>query len=112
MNADSSPAETLNEPAHHLLPLLVQSCIPEGQPCGSANLSPDSGLSASSATILNVMAALEELGFVSSPHTSAGRVPTDRGYRFFVDSLLRAELPQADSTDLVGLREQFEAARE
>ena len=67
---------------------------------GSRNLSRDSGLSLSSATIRNVMADLEELGFVSSPHTSAGRVPTDRGYRFFVDSLLRAELPQAESAEL------------
>jgi heat-inducible transcriptional repressor len=112
MNADSSSAESLNERAQHLLRVLVQSYIREGQPVGSRNLSRDSGLSLSSATIRNVMADLEELGFVTSPHTSAGRVPTDRGYRFFVDSLLRAELPQADSAELVNLREQFESARE
>jgi heat-inducible transcriptional repressor len=112
MSGESSPTETLNERSQHLLRVLVQSYIREGQPVGSRNLSRDSGLSLSSATIRNVMADLEELGFVSSPHTSAGRVPTDRGYRFFVDSLLRAELPQAESAELVDLREQFESAHE
>jgi heat-inducible transcriptional repressor len=56
---------------------------------GSRTLSRDSGLSLSSATIRNVMADLEDLGFVASPHTSAGRIPTDKGYRFFVDTLLK-----------------------
>ena len=112
MSSESNPPEALNERAQHLLRVLVQSYIREGQPVGSRNLSRDSGLSLSSATIRNVMADLEELGFVSSPHTSAGRVPTDRGYRFFVDSLLRAELPQGDSAELVNLREQFESTRE
>jgi heat-inducible transcriptional repressor len=112
MSAEANPAEILTERAQHLLRVLVQSYIREGQPVGSRALSRESGLSLSSATIRNVMADLEELGFVSSPHTSAGRVPTDRGYRFFVDSLLRAELPQADTAELVDLREQFEAARE
>ena len=90
MSAESIPPETLNERAQHLLRVLVQSYIREGQPVGSRTLSRDSGLALSSATIRNVMADLEELGFVTSPHTSAGRIPTDRGYRFFVDSLLRA----------------------
>ncbi|HVN98622.1 MAG TPA: heat-inducible transcriptional repressor HrcA [Steroidobacteraceae bacterium] len=112
MSDDPNPAEVLNERAQHLLRVLVQSYIREGQPVGSRNLSRDSGLSLSSATIRNVMADLEELGFVTSPHTSAGRVPTDRGYRFFVDSLLRAELPQADSVELDDLREQLKAAPE
>jgi heat-inducible transcriptional repressor len=112
MSADSSPPETLNERAQHLLRVLVQSYIRDGQPVGSRALSRDSGLSLSSATIRNVMADLEELGFVSSPHTSAGRVPTDRGYRFFVDALLRAELPAAETAELADLREQLAAARE
>ena len=112
MSADSSQPEALNERAQHLLRVLVQSYIRDGQPVGSRALSRDSGLSLSSATIRNVMADLEELGFVSSPHTSAGRVPTDRGYRFFVDALLRAELPAAESAELLDLREQFEATRE
>ena len=82
--------ELLNERAQQLLRVLVESYIREGQPVGSRALSRDSGLQLSSATIRNVMADLEELGFVASPHTSAGRIPTDRGYRFFVDTLLRS----------------------
>ncbi len=108
MSVDSTPPESLNERAQHLLRVLVQSYIRDGQPVGSRALSRDSGLSLSSATIRNVMADLEELGFVSSPHTSAGRVPTDRGYRFFVDALLRAELPAAD---VGGTRELARTAR-
>lgn len=75
--------------AQHLLKVLVQRYIREGQPVGSRTLSRDSGLELSAATIRNVMMDLEELGLVSSPHTSAGRVPTARGFRFFVDTLLR-----------------------
>ncbi len=81
--------EGLSERARSLLRILVESYIRDGQPVGSRALSRDSGLNLSSATIRNVMADLEELGFVASPHTSAGRVPTDKGYRFFVDTLLR-----------------------
>src|SRR5664279_2142105 len=111
MAADNKD-EGLNERAQRLLRVLVQSYIREGQPVGSRTLSRDSGLSLSSATIRNVMADLEELGFVASPHTSAGRVPTDRGYRFFVDALLRAELPAAQASELAGLREHLQAAGE
>jgi len=81
--------ELLSDRAQLLLRVLVDNYIRDGQPVGSRALSRDSGLSLSSATIRNVMADLEELGYVASPHTSAGRVPTDRGYRFFVDTLLR-----------------------
>ena len=112
MSVDSSLPESLNERAQHLLRVLVQSYIRDGQPVGSRTLSRDSGLSLSSATIRNVMADLEELGFVASPHTSAGRIPTDRGYRFFVDALLRADVPPAESAELQDLRDQFEATRE
>jgi len=90
--ADSSD-EHLSERAQHLLRVLVESYIREGQPVGSRSLSRDSGLNLSSATVRNVMADLEEYGFVTSPHTSAGRVPTDKGYRFFVDTLLRQRQP-------------------
>ena len=82
------PTSELNERAQQLLRVLIESYIRDGQPVGSRMLSRESGLSLSSATIRNVMADLEELGFVTSPHTSAGRVPTDKGYRFFVDTLL------------------------
>src|ERR1700723_3028737 len=81
--------EGLNERAQMLLKALIENYIREGQPVGSRTLSRDSGLSLSSATIRNVMADLEDLGFVASPHTSAGRIPTDKGYRFFVDTLLK-----------------------
>lgn len=84
-----TPDDVLSERAQHLLRVLVESYIREGQPVGSRSLSRDSGLQLSSATVRNVMADLEEYGFVTSPHTSAGRVPTDKGYRFFVDTLLR-----------------------
>jgi heat-inducible transcriptional repressor len=67
----------------------VENYIRDGQPVGSRTLSREAGMSLSAATIRNVMADLEHFGFVSSPHTSAGRVPTDKGYRFFVDTLLQ-----------------------
>ena len=78
----------LDPRAQHLLKTLVERYIAEGQPVGSRVLSRHSGLDLSPATIRNVMADLEEMGFIASPHTSAGRVPTPRGYRFFVDSLM------------------------
>ena len=78
----------LDPRAQHLLKTLVERYIAEGQPVGSRALSRQSGLELSPATIRNVMADLEEMGFIASPHTSAGRVPTPRGYRFFVDSLM------------------------
>ena len=78
----------LNERAQLLLKTLVERYIADGQPVGSRALSKYSGLDLPPASIRNVMADLEELGFVVSPHTSAGRIPTDRGYRFFVDTLL------------------------
>ncbi len=84
-----SSDDGLTERAQLLLKALIENYIRDGQPVGSRTLSRDSGLSLSSATIRNVMADLEDLGFVASPHTSAGRVPTDKGYRFFVDTLLK-----------------------
>ena len=78
----------LDKRAQVLLKTLIERYIAEGQPIGSRTLSKYSGLDLSPATIRNVMADLEELGFISSPHTSAGRVPTPLGYRFFVDTLL------------------------
>lgn len=78
----------LSERAQSLLKILVERYIAEGQPVGSRALSRFSSLELSPATIRNVMADLEEMGFVASPHTSAGRVPTPKGYRFFVDTLL------------------------
>lgn len=78
----------LNERAQILLKTLVERYIHEGQPVGSRTLSKFSGLDLSPATIRNVMADLEEMGLIISPHTSAGRIPTPKGYRLFVDTLL------------------------
>ncbi len=99
----------LDERARTLLKALVERYIAEGQPVGSRTLSRASGLELSPATIRNVMADLEELGLIASPHTSAGRVPTARGYRLFVDTMLTArpvnlaEVPP----EMVRVREQL-----
>ncbi len=93
----------LNDRAQILLKLLVEQYIADGQPVGSRTLSRQPGLDLSAATVRNVMADLEELGYVTSPHTSAGRVPTPRGYRFFVDSLLTVQpLDRAQSERVEG----------
>lgn len=81
----------LDQRAQTLLKALVERYIADGQPVGSRALSKISGLELSPATIRNVMADLEEMGFVASPHTSAGRIPTPRGYRMFVDTLLTVD---------------------
>ena len=78
----------LNERAQILLKTLVERYISEGQPVGSRTLQQYSGLEVSSATVRNVMADLEEIGLVSSPHTSAGRIPTGLAYRLFIDTML------------------------
>jgi heat-inducible transcriptional repressor len=78
----------LTDRARILLKTLIERHIIEGEPVGSRTLAKHAGLDLSSASIRNIMADLEDMGFVASPHTSAGRVPTPRGYRFFVDTLL------------------------
>ena len=81
----------LDERAKLLLKALIERYIADGQPVGSRTLSRASGLELSPATIRNVMADLEEMGLIISPHTSAGRVPTARGYRLFVDTMLTVD---------------------
>lgn len=81
----------LDERAKLLLKALVERYISDGQPVGSRTLSRASGLELSPATIRNVMSDLEELGLIASPHTSAGRIPTARGYRLFVDTMLTVQ---------------------
>lgn len=88
MKADK-PVNEPSERAQRILSVLIEQYIREGHPVGSRTLSKRSGLELSPATIRNVMADLEEFGFVAAPHTSAGRIPTSRGYRFFVDTLLK-----------------------
>jgi heat-inducible transcriptional repressor len=79
----------LSNRAELLLKTLIERFIADGQPVGSRLLARQAGLDLSPATVRNVMADLEEMGLVRSPHTSAGRVPTELGYRLFVDSLLK-----------------------
>ena len=81
----------LDDRAKLLLKTLVERYIAEGQPVGSRTLSRSAGLELSPATIRNVMSDLENLGLITSPHTSAGRIPTARGYRLFVDTMLTAQ---------------------
>jgi heat-inducible transcriptional repressor len=102
--------ESLSERAQLLLKALIESYIRDGQPVGSRTLSRDSGLSLSSATIRNVMADLEDLGFVVSPHTSAGRIPTDKGYRLFVDSLLKLKPLQNEEIEDIERRLKNDAS--
>jgi heat-inducible transcriptional repressor len=90
------PKDVLDERTQTLLRLLVDKYIRDGQPVGSRTLSRESGLDLSPATIRNIVSDLEELGFVSSPHTSAGRVPTSKGYRFFVDTLIKLTPPRGE----------------
>ncbi len=97
-------ATMLDRRAQTLLKTLIERYIAEGQPVGSRTLSKFSGLELSPATIRNVMSDLEEMGFISSPHTSAGRIPTARGYRLFVDSLLTVRpLAQAELSEIRGV---------
>lgn len=89
-----SGKDNIDKRARHLLRVLISRYIREGHPVGSRTLSRDSGLELSPATIRNIMADLEDMGFVESPHTSAGRVPTVKGYRFFVDTLIKLMPPK------------------
>ena len=97
----------LSERAETLLNALVGAYIRDGQPVGSRTLTREAGLSVSSATVRNVLADLEDFGFLSSPHTSAGRIPTDKGYRVFVDALLKLKPAEYDRELLRGLQERF-----
>ena len=89
----------LDNRAQTLLKALVERYIADGQPVGSRALSKISGLDLSPATIRNIMSDLEEMGYVASPHTSAGRIPTPRGYRIFVDTLLTVQAIDEHSVD-------------
>ena len=95
----------LNERAGLILRALVQSYIHDGQPVGSRTLAKSTDLSLSPASIRNVMSDLEELGFIAAPHTSAGRIPTPRGYRFFVDTLLKMQ--EAQGAGISDLQKQI-----
>ena len=102
----SEMSASLSGRAQSLLRTLIMRYIEDGQPVGSRVLSRDSGLDLSPATIRNVISDLEELGLVTSPHTSAGRVPTVLGYRLFVDTLLKVKPPM--SREVQRLRDQLD----
>jgi len=91
----------LDDRARLLLKTLIERYIADGQPVGSRALAKMSGLEVSPATIRNVMADLEEMGFIASPHTSAGRIPTPRGYRLFVDALLTVQPVEQQQAELI-----------
>ena len=99
----------LDDRAKTLLKALVERYIAEGQPVGSRTLSRAAGLDLSPATIRNVMADLEELGLIVSPHTSAGRIPTARGYRLFVDTMLTSRPLSMDQMppEVAAVRDQL-----
>jgi heat-inducible transcriptional repressor len=96
----------LDDRAKLLMKALVERYIADGQPVGSRTLSKASGLELSPATIRNVMSDLEELGLIASPHTSAGRIPTARGYRLFVDTMLTAQRDQLQTPRLAAEQPQ------
>lgn len=96
---------TINERAQKLLKSLVEIYIRDGQPVGSSTLVKSSNLDLSPATVRNVIADLERMGLVSSPHTSAGRVPTAKGYRLFVDRLLTVK--PLDTNEVHNLKSQI-----
>ena len=108
MPAQSKDAP-LNERAQQLFKALVERYIRDGQPVGSRTLARDALPHLSPATVRNVMADLEEFGLLRSPHTSAGRVPTDQGYRLFIDTLLRIE--PLESAEVAILKEQLHPAQ-
>ena len=98
----------LNERAQQLLKVLIEGYIVDGSPVGSTTLAKRSGLKLSPATVRNVMANLEDQGYIHAPHTSAGRVPTARGYRLFVDSLVNVQ--DLNEEDVGALQSQFGSA--
>ncbi|MFZ8930900.1 MAG: heat-inducible transcriptional repressor HrcA [Pseudomonadales bacterium] len=98
---DDRPADPRAERANVLLKLLVEHYIEKGAPVSSKQLATESALKISSATVRNVMADLEVMGLVTSPHTSAGKVPTAQGLRFFVDSLIQVQPLGSDALSLI-----------
>src|SRR5688572_9943811 len=97
-------ADELGEREREVLRAIVQEYITTGDPVGSSQLARRSEFDVSAATMRNVMADLEELGLLDKPHTSAGRIPTDRGYRFYVDAMLKLRDPAPRDRELIEQR--------
>lgn len=104
-NKKTTSQETVDDRAQQLLKLLIERFIAEGQPVASSKLAKEKSVSLSSASVRNIMVELEAAGYLHSPHTSAGRVPTRLGYRFFVDSLLNAQ--NLEQFDIQSLRDEI-----
>jgi len=102
----------LDERKTAILSAVVQEYITTALPVGSTHIADAPGVRVSPATIRNEMAVLEQEGYLVQPHTSAGRVPTDKGYRFFVDSLLKSRAPSEEDPAFTELRRQLDAARD
>ncbi len=100
----------INERAENLLRTLIQQYIKQGQPIGSKTLANSKCMELSSASIRSVLSDLEKMGFIHSPHTSAGRIPTIQGYRYFVDSLLT--VAPMDKSKFIGFIEDLEKEQE
>ena len=86
----------LSERKVKILNAIIQTYLNTGEPVGSRTISKFTDLNLSSATIRNEMADLEELGYIIQPHTSAGRIPSDKGYRFYVDNMMREKIAEVD----------------
>ena len=95
--------KTPSDRAKQILSAIINNYIEEGTPIGSKKLSTYNRFNLSPATIRNVMSDLEDLGFIASPHTSAGRIPTSKGYRFFIDRLL--ELQPVDNNEIASIKD-------
>jgi heat-inducible transcriptional repressor len=107
-----SPAPDLTQRQREILDQVVEEYVATGQPVGSKHLVERTGMRVSSATVRNELAELERFGLLTHPHTSAGRVPTDRGYRYYVDRLLErpARRPPTFPLDLTAARSEVESA--
>ena len=97
-------AETLTERSQKILEAIIEEYIATAQPVGSKALAQNHEIKLSPASVRNVMAELEELGYLASPHTSAGRIPTEKGYRFYVDTLIRVNDLDKRQKDQIGLQ--------
>jgi heat-inducible transcriptional repressor len=107
-----APGPDLSERQRQILIRVVEEYVATGQPVGSKNLVERAGMRVSPATVRNELAELERLGLLTHPHTSAGRVPTDRGYRYYVDRLLERQAPRPATfpLDLSAARSEVESA--
>ena len=110
--AEESTLDNLSERSQHLFKVLVERYINDGQPVGSRTLSKDANIDLSPATIRNVMADLEDLGLIVSPHTSAGRIPTAQGYRVFVDNLVTVKPLRGQAVDKLRKEMGFSSNKE